>query len=129
MQKLGCRMRFEPTISVGEWPQTYSPDRATTGTGKPRCVSTVNVDVSLREMLKPRRNIIQEKCCISTFNKQSIFLNPFFPPPTVQLANTSLIDSAHVVGKVHLYSYWPLMFVQTTVGKWDTLAKKSTVTF
>ena len=24
---------FEPTISAGEWPQTYALDRATTGTG------------------------------------------------------------------------------------------------
>ena len=24
---------FEPTISVGEWPQTYALDRAATGTG------------------------------------------------------------------------------------------------
>ena len=26
-------VRFEPTISAGEWPQTYALDRATTGTG------------------------------------------------------------------------------------------------
>ena len=24
---------FEPTISVGEWPQTYTLDRVATGTG------------------------------------------------------------------------------------------------
>ena len=27
-------MGFEPTIPVGEWPQTYALDRAATGTGK-----------------------------------------------------------------------------------------------
>ena len=26
-------MVFEPTISAGEWPQTYALDRAATGTG------------------------------------------------------------------------------------------------
>ena len=25
---------FEPTISAGEWPQTYALDRAATGTGQ-----------------------------------------------------------------------------------------------
>ena len=25
---------FEPTISAGEWPQTYALDRAATGTGR-----------------------------------------------------------------------------------------------
>ena len=28
------RDKFEPTISVGEWPQTYTLDRAAAGTGK-----------------------------------------------------------------------------------------------
>jgi len=27
-------VRFEPTISAGERPQTYAPDRAATGTGQ-----------------------------------------------------------------------------------------------
>ena len=26
-------VRFEPTISAGEWPQTYALDRAATGAG------------------------------------------------------------------------------------------------
>ena len=33
---------FEPTISAGEWPQTYSLDRAATGTGVFCLVHTLN---------------------------------------------------------------------------------------
>ena len=32
---------FEPTISAGEWPQTYALDRADTGTGEGWGVVTI----------------------------------------------------------------------------------------
>ena len=32
------RVGFEPTISAGEWPQTYALDRAATGTGCERII-------------------------------------------------------------------------------------------
>jgi len=43
---------FEPTISAGEWPQTYALDRAATGIGSDlllgykNCVACVCLDVS-----------------------------------------------------------------------------------
>ena len=42
---------FEPTISAGEWPQTYALDRAATGTG------TECLDGERKNMQNPRMNI------------------------------------------------------------------------
>jgi len=51
---------FEPTISAGEWPQTYALDRAVTGTGKPVQVLTGDPNEHVRsvvslEVRRPRR--------------------------------------------------------------------------
>ena len=40
---------FEPTISAGEWPQTYALNRAATGTGP----STINIINPLNAELNP----------------------------------------------------------------------------
>ena len=37
---------FEPTISAGEWPQTYALDRAATGTGVTLILASENQQVT-----------------------------------------------------------------------------------
>jgi hypothetical protein len=43
---------FEPTISAGEWPQTYDLDRAATGTGNAQIAKELKITPILDKLLE-----------------------------------------------------------------------------
>jgi len=51
---------FEPTISAGEWPQTYALDRAATGTGNIAVRTVKNSRSWTEELFETRRISFRE---------------------------------------------------------------------
>jgi hypothetical protein len=68
---------FEPTISVGEQPQTYALDRATTVIGGLRYIIIYLPLICGRTMRKMSANVEEKKllCCAITLRKRWAYLS------------------------------------------------------
>ena len=67
---------FEPTISVGERPQTYALDRKTTGTGSLEVEPLIEILFSPSSLYNPPPPICpQWKCKYSAFRQSTLFIH------------------------------------------------------
>ena len=83
-------MGFEPTISAGEWPQTYALDRAATGTG------FIHVDLAIKKLVS--KGTFNIYLSLAVIFPDTISIDPLFYIVTLEgYYKTNSLFNSHIL--------------------------------